>query len=180
VDKKKAYQILELADNHDGYVSVEEAKAHGIAQTYLSEEEKQGLFRRVAKGLYLKRGYPLDPYFLLHYKYKKAVFSLRSALALHGLIDSNEINVNLPNNYMTKGIEGAKSRHVGNKEFNVGLALAVTPNGTLVPCYDIERSVLDTIRYLDQFTRAELSLIWKGMLRIIVDAQSSMEDREIE
>ncbi|MBQ4255269.1 MAG: hypothetical protein II721_04655, partial [Bacilli bacterium] len=42
------------------------------------------------------------------------------------------------------------------------LALAVTPNGTLVPCYDIERSVLDTIRYLDQFTRAELSLIWKG------------------
>ena len=106
MDKKKAYQILELADNHDGYVSVEEAKAHGIAQTYLSEEEKQGLFRRVAKGLYLKRGYPLDPYFLLHYKYKKAVFSLRSALALHGLIDSDEISVNLPNNYMTKGIEG--------------------------------------------------------------------------
>ena len=63
---------------------------------------------------------------------------------------------------MTKGIEGAKCRHVGNKEFNVGLALAVTPNGTLVPCYDIERSVLDTIRYLDQFARGELSLIWKG------------------
>ena len=175
MDKKKAYQILELADNHDGYVSVEEAKAHGIAQTYLSEEEKQGLFRRVAKGLYLKRGYPLDPYFLLHYKYKKAVFSLRSALALHGLIDSDEISVNLPNNYMTKGIEGAKSRHVGNKEFNVGLALAVTPNGTLVPCYDIERSVLDTIRYLDQFTRAELSLIWKGAYAKGMDEEKLIE-----
>ncbi|MEE3402242.1 MAG: hypothetical protein VZR76_04485, partial [Candidatus Enteromonas sp.] len=38
-----------------------------------------------------------------------------------------------------------------------------------------ERSVLDTVRYLGQFTRAELSLIWKGAYAKGMDEEKLIE-----
>lgn len=157
MNKKKNEILLDLIENNDGYISVQEAKENGIERTYLFSLEEDGYLRKVARGLYLRKGLEVDPFYLIHFTYKKAAFSLRSSAFLQGLLPLEQtLSVNLPAGYMTKGILGAKSRHVGEKEYALGLSLAVSPNGTLVPCYDLERTMIDIIRYQESFSKEEL------------------------
>ncbi len=160
MDKKKTALLLDLAATNDGYVSVAEAKAYGIAQTYLCAAEEAGLFAKVSKGLYLKKGFERDRFYELFFRYHKAVFSLRSALFLHGLSDSETLAVNLPTNYLTKGIEGIACRHVGEKEYGLGQSLVVTPRGNLVNSYDLERTLIDLLRYNESFSKEKFLSLW--------------------
>ncbi|MBO4540464.1 MAG: type IV toxin-antitoxin system AbiEi family antitoxin domain-containing protein, partial [Bacilli bacterium] len=110
MEKKKLAILLEISENNDGYVSMDDLKMHSIERTYLSLAVEEGLFTRVGKGLYLRKGYEKDPYFLTHHTYKKAVIALRSATILWGLLPEKggPLMLYLPTGYMTKGIEGAK------------------------------------------------------------------------
>ena len=156
MNKKKNEILLDLIENNDGYISVQEAKENGIERTYLFSLEEDGYLRKVARGLYLRKGLEVDPFYLIHFTYKRAAFSLRSSAFLQGLLPQDPVlSVNLPAGYMTKGIEGAKCRHVGEREYTLGLSLAISPNGTLVPCYDLERTMIDILRYPESFTKEE-------------------------
>lgn len=160
--QKQSAWILDLAENNDGYVEVAALKQMGVAQTALSSLVEEGVFRKVAKGLYLRRGYPEDIYYILHRTYKKAVFSLRSSAVLQGLLDDgDEPYCNLPTGYMTHGLPGATCRHVGKKEFELGLSLAVTKHGNFVPCYDKERTLIDVLRYPESFSKKEIESIFR-------------------
>lgn len=155
---------MQFALDHDGYVSVAEAKRFGLAQTYLVQGEQEGQFDKVAKGLYLRKGYPLDPHYILHFRYPKAVFHLKSAAFLHHWIDSDDeiMDVKLPRNYMTKGIEGAKCKHVANLDYQTGIGLALTPCGQFVSVTDKERTLLDLILHYECFDDEE----WKKMISV--------------
>ena len=146
--EKKSYELLVLAENNSGYVSLMEAKAMGIAPVYLSEGVQEGRFQKVARGLYLRKGYSNDPYFVIQFTYRKAVFSGASALYLHGLIDEEPkvMEVTLPQNYMTKGIKGLRCSHANAERYLLGLGIAATKEGHLVSCYDKERAFLEAIR----------------------------------
>lgn len=147
MENKKVSVLLEMAEDNDGYVSISDATRFGIAPTFVSTLVEQGLFLRLAKGLYIKKGYEPDSYYLLHYTYKKAVFGYASSLYLHGIENKPEIpDIVLPLNYMTSGIKGASCRHVGKKEYQTGQILSVTEKGNLVPCYDLERLYIETIK----------------------------------
>jgi len=153
VKEKKSFEILVLAENNNGYISTIDAKQNGIAQEYLVLATEEGQFVKAARGLYVKKGYPLDPYYITQFIYKKAVFSLESALFLHELIlEPAHLVVNLPRGYMTKGIKNSESRHVNDKEYFIGLGLAVSPFGHLVETYDLERTFLDAYRYRERGT----------------------------
>ncbi|MGM9813606.1 MAG: hypothetical protein ACI32C_01675 [Candidatus Enteromonas sp.] len=163
--KKRIEELLDLAELNDGYVSVDEAKKNGIEQTYLCLGEEMGIFQKATKGLYIKKGYLVDPYFILHFRYRKAVFALRSALYLHGLAPMPEkIEVALPRNYMTSGIEGASCIRKSKEKYLLGLSLAVSPHGPLVPVYDKEMTVLDVILYRDRFEDQEYKDILDDLL----------------
>lgn len=156
VEKKKLEKLLDLSEQNDGYVSVAEARDFGISQTYLCQAEELGVFRRICKGLYLKKGYALDPYYVLHFRYHKAVFCLRSALFLHGLIPSPvQMEVALPRNYMTAGIEGASITRKNESAYLLGWSLGVSPHGPLVPVYDLEMTIIDVILQKDKFEDLE-------------------------
>ena len=163
MENKKLAILLDYADLNDGYVSVAEAKGLGIAQTYLQMAVEGGQFEKVAKGLYLKKGYNPDPYYVIHHTYRRVVFSFKSAMRLQGLLEEKEgdIHLYLPINYMTKGIDGCSCRHVGNKEFNLGQCLAITPHGTLVPTFDKERCFIELLRYPEKFEEEQ----YKNLLK---------------
>ena len=146
-----------MADDNDGYVSVSDAARFGIAPTFISYLVELGQLTRIAKGLYIKKGHEIDRYYLLHYIYKKMVFGYESSLYLHGLINEPSIpDIVLPLNYMTKGIEDTLSRHLGNKEFQTGQILLVTPKGNLVPGYDLERLFIETIKRADDLDKGTI------------------------
>lgn len=160
MQKKKTEILFDFADTNDGYVSVAEAREIGLAQTYLSLAEAEGLFHKVSKGLYLKKGYERDPYYELFFQYHKAVFSFYSALYLHGISEEPRIEVNLPLNYLTKGIEGVVSRHAGAKEYGLGQSLVITPRGNMVNSYDLERTLVDLIRHHGDFDKDTFVALW--------------------
>ena len=160
--KKNDELLLDLADENDGYVSASIARENGIALSYLSSMCESGIFTRVGKGLYRKRGYEPDPFFELSFHYGKAVFSLDSCLYLHGLTPVLALSVNLPANYLTKGIEGASCRHVGEKEYLTGQSLVVTPKGNLVMAYDLERTLIDLLRAHERFSKEEFIALWQA------------------
>lgn len=167
MDTRKINRLKVLAENNDGYVSVEDAKAIGIAQTYLGLAVEMGEFQKVGKGLYLAKGYARDDYHLLHHRYKKAVFSFLSSAYLHGLLEEEPpLQVYLPTNYMTKGIEGASCRHYGDKEYNTGLSLIVSPRGSIVPCYDIERTLIDILRRREEMPKSRFLSIFEKAKKI--------------
>ena len=56
---------------------------------------------------------------------------------------------------MTSGIEGSRSYHVSGNDFLLGLGLAVSPHGPLVPAYDKERAFLDVLRHYDRYKDEE-------------------------
>ena len=161
MDKKKLTRLLDLSDANDGYVSVSEAKGLGIAQTYLCSLEEDGLFKKVSKGLYLKKGYARDVFYETSFRYRRAVFSFPSTLFLHGLVEEEHLSVNLPLNYLTQGIEGIACRHVGEKEYGLGQALVVTPRGNLVSSYDLERTMVDLVRHHEDFEINTFISIWR-------------------
>lgn len=169
--KKSIEKLLDLAEWNDGYVSVAEAKGFGISQTYLSQGEEAGVFQKAAKGLYIKKGYPIDPFFILHFRYRKAVFSLRSALYLHGFHVDPVLEVALPRNYMTAGIEGAGVIRKAGERYLLGQSLAVSPHGPLVPVYDVEMTIVDLILYRDRFSDEEYA-------RILDEAKDKNIDKE--
>jgi len=158
VEKKKLARLLEISEYNDGYVSMDDLKLHSIERTYLSLAVEEGVFTRVGKGLYLRKGYEKDPYYLTHHTYKKAIVALRSAAILWGLLPEKgaPLMLYLPTGYMTKGIEGAKCRHVGAKEYSLGQAIAVTEKDNLVPCFDLERTLIDIIRHPELYEKKEL------------------------
>ncbi len=159
--KKNDELLLDLADENDGYVSVAGAREIGIAQTYLSSMCAQGIFLKVGKGLYRKRGYESDPFYELRFRYGKAVFSLDSCLYLHGLTDELTLSVNLPSNYLTHGIDGVICRHVGEKEYLTGQSLVVTPKGNLVMAYDLERTMIDLLRNRERYDKQTFLSLWE-------------------
>ena len=157
MDEKISYKILQFAEDHDGYVSVAEAKRFGIAQTYLVLAEEEGRFEKVAKGLYVKKGYPIDPYYITHFRYPKIIFHLLSAAFLHGWISKEEsktMMVKCPKNYMTSGITSCACMHVNNEDYRLGIALALTENGQFVPITDKERTLVDFLKYSNRFEPA--------------------------
>jgi len=147
VDEKKSYQLLQFAEDHDGYVSVSEAKRFGLHQTYLVQGEEEGQFVKVCKGLYIRKGTPIDPYYILHFRYPKAVFCLTTAAYLYHWIDEDESKpqVKLPRNYMTKGLPGYQCSHESLASYGVGIGLALTDHGQFVPATDKERTLIDIV-----------------------------------
>ena len=160
MDKKKTELLFDLAEANDGYVSVANAASFGIAQTYLCALEEEGFFLKVSKGLYIRKGYTRDDFFELAFRYHKAVFSFYSALYLHGLTKEPRIEVNLPHNYFTSGIDGVTCRHVGNKEYSLGQSFVVTPQGNLVNSYDLERTLIDLLRHREEFDKETFLSLW--------------------
>ena len=171
MDEKKSYQILQFAEDHDGYVSVSEAKRFGIAQTYLVLAEEEGQFEKVAKGLYVKKGYPIDHYYITHYRYPKIIFHLRSAAFLYHWIenDDQKMSVKCPRNYMTSGIEGCMCKHVNSSDYEIGIGIALTDNGQIVPVTDKERTLLDFIKRKKDYDSSFLKQIISNAMKDSLD-----------
>ena len=160
MNKKKTEVLFDLADINGGYVSALEARENGVAQTYLSLVVKEGLFLKVSKGLYIRKGSVRDPFYELGFRYHKAVFCRQTALYLHGLIEEPALEVNLPLNYLNKGIPHVHVHHAGAKEYSLGQIFVVTPRGNLVNSYSLERTMVDLLREKERYGKQEFLRLW--------------------
>lgn len=144
--------VKEIAAKHNGIVTSAMLKKHNIPSITLTRMVKQDQLERVERGVYQLPGSYYDQFYIFSLKYKKSVFSFSSALFLHGLTNRmpNQLEITLPNTYNSSHIkENVIIHKVLKKYYPVGRIIKATMFGNNVPCYDMERTMCDLIRFRD-------------------------------
>ena len=123
--------------------------AAGIPSIYLSRLLKNNEIERLERGIYRFQDGDYDLDYCLYLRYPKIVYSGLSALFFRGLSDRlpSEPEVTLPCSYNSSRFpEDVMVKKCSLRLFPVGISTARTFFGNEVPCYDLERTVIDLIR----------------------------------
>lgn len=100
-------------------------------------------------GIYYRPGIYVDELFTLQYRYPKGIYSLETALWLHGLsltIPFEPI-MSFPYGTNTKLIKDAGIKPIITRSnYNEGIVKVQSPGGQLVHVYDAERTLVESLR----------------------------------
>lgn len=132
----------------------EAAKALGISAPSVYRFIKEEGLERISKGVYAYPDTWLDEMKLLSERSNLAVFSHESALLLHNLTDREPpaLTVTVPSDYNAGHFvkDGVRVFYVKPKLLTLGKTEMPSPEGNLVPCYDLERTMCDIVRSRSQ------------------------------
>lgn len=143
--------IGEIVRRNGGWIGNKTLKELGIPPVYLSRYVKKHGLIRVERGFYAEPYWPIDPYLVFQYAYPRFIYSLNSAVYLHGLADAqpNFLEVTGPKNYrpFPKAREGVFTHTDTVAEcYGLGIIEVRTEFGNAVRAYDMEKTVCDLIR----------------------------------
>lgn len=152
--------LSKLMKSNAGIICTRDALATGVsAPTFLTFVRNQGL-ERVAHGVYAEPGVWIDELWVLHRRVERLVFSHLTALYLHGVREYEplRVHVTVPTGYNATNLrgEGFEVFSVKKSAFDLGRSSVRTPEGNLVPAYDVERSICDLVRSRGQLDKRSL------------------------
>lgn len=143
-------EILDIAHEHNGYVTSEQATEAGIPRRELTEAAESGELVRLDRGLYALPDTWEDPLVVAQHRFSRGVFSDDTALWLWGLSDRAPFSLTMtfPRGYNKTSAKeaGITCRSCADDVLALGLATATTPYGNEVRAYDAERSLCDVVR----------------------------------
>lgn len=140
-----------MISRNGGWIGNKMIEDLGIPPVYLSRYVKKHGLIRVNRGIYAEANWPIDPYLVFQYAYPRFVYSLNSAVYLHGLSDAqpNFLEVTGPLNYrpFPKAREGVFT-HTDTvaESYCLGIIEVRTEFGNIVRAYDMEKTICDLIR----------------------------------
>lgn len=146
----KNEMMVKYSNDNEGIIRLKDIIDLGISKQYCLEFLKKNNYERIAKGLYVSADLWVDDFYVLSYKYSKAVYSHETACYLLDMSDREPLyySVTLPHgykvDYLTK--QGIKVYTSTNDRYQVGIIEVTTPNGHVVRCYDPERTICDIFR----------------------------------
>lgn len=150
-------KILKEMQKNNGMITTNEVEQMGIARKTLTRLLEKWLIERESQGLYVlpNSWYVLpnswgDEYYNLIFSSKNVVFSHATALFLHGLSERvpliYEITVIKGYNASLKSRENVELYFVNKDIFELGKIEIESPQGKIVPIYDIERTLCDMLK----------------------------------
>ena len=146
----EAARILKLARLHGGMVTAGQVTAAGILRGNLGALVAQGRLERAGRGVYVLPDAPEDEWFSLQSRFKQGVFSLQSALFLHGLTDQtpDRFCLTFPAGYNTGTVrkEHVRVDRVKTDLHGLGVVEVKTPYGHTIRAYDAERTLCDILK----------------------------------
>lgn len=128
-----------------------EAEDLGYSRHNLSELTKSGQLERLRPGLYQLKGKVIDDFVLISSNSKRIIFSHQTALFLYDLSDRipNVFHISVPQGYnashIKKRYEDLQVHYVKKDLYELGKIEIKSPQGNLVPVYDVERTICDII-----------------------------------
>lgn len=132
-------------------ITNKEAEELGYSRHNLSELTKSGQLERLRPGLYQLKGKVIDDFILISSNSNRIIFSHQTALYLHDLSDRtpNVFHISVPQGYnashIKKRYEGLQVHYVKKDLYEIGKTEIKSPQGNLIPVYDIERTICDII-----------------------------------
>ncbi len=151
VQKEKNIEILrKKAKQNNGVLFTKELKELGIRREILSSLVESGVLVHIKRGVYIFANDIIDEYYLLQLNAPNSIYSLGTALYFHGYSNRvpNIISLTVKKGYNTHRIKNAKIRFKYDKHelFELGLEEIKSPQGMVVRCYNIERTICDIIK----------------------------------
>lgn len=143
--------ILEqLVKKNHGYLLTSLAEKNQISRTYVMEYVKEHAMEKVARGIYITDDVWPDELFILQTKNPTVIFSGKTALYLHGLIDREytEVCITVPNGYNATRLKSANVRvkYVTKEIHGMGVCSVPSISGNTVRAYDQERCICELIK----------------------------------
>ena len=132
-------------------ITNKEAEELGNTRHNLSELTKSGQLERLRPGLYQLKGKVIDDFVLISSNSNRIIFSHQTALYLHDLSDRtpNVFHISVPQGYNASHIknryEDLQVHYVKKDLYEIGKTEIKSPQGNIIPIYDIERTICDII-----------------------------------
>ncbi len=132
-------------------ITNKEAEELGYTRHNLSELTKNGQLERLRPGLYQLKGKVIDDFVLISSNSNRIIFSNQTALYLHDISDRtpNVFHISVPQGYnashIKKRYEDLQVHYVKKNLYDLGKTEIKSPQGNLIPIYDIERTICDII-----------------------------------
>ncbi len=132
-------------------ITNKEAEDLGYTRHNLSELTKSGQLERLRPGLYQLKGKVIDDFVLISSNSNRIIFSHQTALYLHDLSDRtpNVFHISVPQGYNASHIknryEDLQVHYVKKDLYEIGKTEIKSPQGNLIPVYDIDRTICDII-----------------------------------
>ena len=132
-------------------ITNKEAEELGYTRHNLSELTKSGQLERLRPGLYQLKGKVIDDFVLISSNSNRIIFSHQTALYLHDLSDRtpNVFHISVPQGYNASHIKNRykdlQVHYVKKDLYEIGKTEIKSPQGNLVPVYDIDRTICDII-----------------------------------
>ena len=140
----------EFLHNAHGVVTSKQVTEAGFHRSILSGLVEANKLVQVARGLYMKPSAWEDEMFLLQYRFSKGIFSHETALYLHGLTDRTPARfaMTFPWGYNAASLkeENVMVKRVIKVLYEVGITNHVSPAGSIIRVYDVERTLCDIVR----------------------------------
>ena len=132
-------------------ITNKEAEELGYTRRNLSELTKRGQIERLRPVLYQLKGKVIEDFVLISSNSNRIIFSHQTALYLHDLYDRtpNVFHISVPQGYnashIKKRYEDLQVHYVKKELYELGKTGIKSPQGNLIPVYDIERTICDII-----------------------------------
>lgn len=142
-------KIIKHLKENNGIVTSLWCKKHGIPYIYLTRMEKDGLIKKVDRGIYIDESGDYDEYYFFQLSNSKCIYSYVSTLYLQGKTDiiPQNLEITVYNGYNVHRISSDVIVHYVSKDiYELGKIEITTMFGNLVYAYDIERTVCDLIK----------------------------------
>ncbi len=143
-------KIDKLVEENGGTIRTAQIVQEGISKPAFYDYVCEKGYYKAGPGIYSSPDSFSDEMYILHIRFKQAVFSHESALYFHDLTDREPLNYTLtvktgynPSRLTENNI---KVYTVKSDLVNMGLTEMETPFGHSVPVYDLERTVCDIVR----------------------------------
>ncbi len=149
---EKVNNIMQ-AFSQNGFLTYKQIVAKELSYKTVLKMVKEGIIEIEEKGLYRLPDIYLDEFFILQYRFPKGVFSLESALFLHGLSLTIpfEIAMSFPYGTNTKNIKEAGVRPIIlRSNFDEGITAIERISGQSIKVYERERVLVECLRSVHQ------------------------------
>ena len=127
MDAKETIKAL-LEASEDGTITAEQVTQAGLHRSVLQELVKSGELYRFGRGLYVRSGIWEDELYLLQRKYGRGIYSMETALYLHGYSDRApaQYTMTFPKGYNTPSLkqENVTIKWVQQLNYPLGIILS--------------------------------------------------------
>ena len=151
---KKTDEILNIAYNHNGFVTASMVSEAGISRGNLKYLADIGKLQLSERGVYTLPEVWDDEFFAIQNGFKRGIFCCDTALFLWGMTDRTpgKFRMTFPSTYNVTNAkkEGIICSQVVEHLYELGLTEVETPSRNIVKVYNRERTLCDILRKTNQ------------------------------